>query len=238
MRTQKILKTSAIIFFIVCVIFIAIDIFKVLKINIDFMGMQESKRISSSSKADAVRYEPTEYVITNKEDALEEIKKITVELKNEHIKSGNIEGLFEIANINKIEKFFYEYEKYVIVKYKLLNIIEDLPVLYKATKNNNTAELKSYFDKNLIYLENYYGITSSDDFITFVNSLKFLENNDIKIAVIQDATIYFDYNSDILTFNMKMISDNDNSNVYPIKVQYYESSSNQVAPYVEIRINE
>ena len=220
-----------------CVVFVAIDIFRVLEINIDFMQMQSSKRISSSSKADSVRYEPTEYVIGNKEDVLEEIKKITLNLKDEHVNFGSTEGLFEIANINKIEKFFYEYEKYAIVKYKLLNIISDLPTLCNNTKNSSDTALNEYFDKNLAHLESYYGITNRKDFIAFANSLDFLRDTVIKVAIVQDVTIYLDYNKDILTFNMKIVGENDNSSVYTVKVQYYESSNNQIAPYVEFKTN-
>ena len=103
MQFQKIITRLAIILLIICGIILAVDLFKVLKINFSFMGMQSSERISSSSSVDSVRYEPTNYVIANKEEALEEIKKITLDLKNEYINSNKDENLFEIANINKIE---------------------------------------------------------------------------------------------------------------------------------------
>ena len=97
MRTQKILKRLAMILLIVCVVFIVIDLFKVLKINIDFMRMQSSSRISSSSITPEVRYEPNnEYIITNKEDVLEEIKIMTLELKEEYMTSEVEKELFEM----------------------------------------------------------------------------------------------------------------------------------------------
>ena len=88
MRAQKILKNFAIICLILCVIFLAIDIFRTLKINIDFLSMQSSDRISLSSEADEVRYEPTKYTIKNRAEALEEIKKIVIGLKNEYNSSN------------------------------------------------------------------------------------------------------------------------------------------------------
>ena len=237
MRIQKILKNCAIIFFIICIVILAIDLFKVLKINFDFMGMQSAERISSSSKADEVRYEPTDYKIANKDEALEEIKNITLKLKENHVNSENVEELFEIANINKIEPFFYEYEKYAIVKYKLLNIIEDLPKLHKEINGFGNTGLKNYFNNNVAYIENYYGITSSDKFISFASSLDFLGDSKVEIAIVEDVTIEFDYDNDLLKFNMKIIADNGNSEVFAVKSDYYKTSNNQINPYVTLMIN-
>lgn len=232
MQFQKIITRLAIILLIICGIILAVDLFKVLKINFSFMGMQSSERISSSSSVDSVRYEPTNYVIANKEEALEEIKKITLDLKNEYINSNKDENLFEIANINKIEKFFYEYSKYAVVKYKLLNIIEDLPKIHKATANYTDNQLTTYFNDNSTHIENYYGITSSGEFINLAKSLSFLGSGKIEVAILQDTTISFNYETDVLTFSMKMKAENGKSSNYLVTAKYYRSSDNQVAPYV------
>lgn len=237
MQFQKILKKVAVLFLIICIVLIVIDLFKILKINFNFINMQSSERISSINNADAIKYEPTDYIITNKEDALEEIKKITMELKKQYINSNKKEDLFEIANINKIENFFYEYEKYAIVKYKLLNIIEDLPKLYKNTKGYSDNQLKSYFEQNSVHIESYYGIKNSSDFVNLAKSLDFLDNSGVKLAVVLDSTINFDYENDVLTFNMRISSNNDKRGVYLIKSEYYKTSDNQVTPYVSFKVN-
>ena len=133
MRAQRILKGFVIISMIVCIVFLAIDLFKTVKINFNYAQMQSTTRISTSSSTEQLRYEPTDYKITNKEDVLEQIKKITLELKDEQNIADTI-GLFEIGNIQKIEPFFYEYEQYITVKYKLLNIVEYLPRLHRTIK--------------------------------------------------------------------------------------------------------
>lgn len=232
MRFQKIITRLAIILLIICGIILAVDLFKVLKINFSFMGMQSSERISSSSSADSVRYEPTNYVIANKEDVLEEIKKMIVDLRNEYQNSNKKEDLFEIANINKIENFFYEYSKYAVVKYKLLNIIEDLPKLYSATKNYTDTQLTTYFNSNSTHIESYYGITDSSEFIKLAKSLNFLGDGKIDVAIVSDTTIDFNYENDTLTFSMKMKAENGKSSNYFVRAKYYRSSDNQVAPYV------
>lgn len=232
MKSQKILRNFAIIVMIVCIIILAIDLFKVLKINVDFLGMQSSSRISSSSNAAEVKYEPTDYMIANKDDALDEIKKITVDLKNEYVESNKKEEAFEIANIHKLSNFFYTYDKYAVVKYKLLNIIEDLPILYKATQGSTDAQLKSYFNNNIMHIENYYGITSSDEFINLANTLSFLGNGKIKNAIVLVESINFDYDNDILDFSIELVADNGQSTNYYVKAHYYKTSDNQVTPYV------
>lgn len=234
MRAQKALKTVGIIFLIVCVIFIAIDIFKVLKININFIGMQSSDRISASSSIDEIRYEPTDYKIANKDEALDEIKQIVVALKEDYSKKEIKEDLFEIGNIHKIENLFYNYESYAVVKYKLLNIIEDLPKLNSTIKGFNNSQLKVYYNENKAYIEKYYGITDSNKFIEFAKSLSFLDNGDIKRVAIDVASINFDYDNNNLKFNIKLRADNDNIVTYSIRCDYYKSSDAQVKPYVKI----
>lgn len=236
MRAQKILKTCAMIFLIVFVVILAIDVFKTLKINFDFLGMQQSKRISSSSNNDSVRYEPSEYIINNKEDVIEEVEKMVVELRANKT-AAETEGLFEIANIHKLETFFYEYEQYAIVKYKLLNIIDELPILYKNTKGYTDTQLESYFSEKSTYIEKYYGITSSEDFINLVKSLSFLGNGKIKLAIVETITIDFDLDNDTLRFNIKLKADNNESSTYAVKAQYFKTSDNQVTPYMSFIFN-
>jgi len=232
MRFQKILRRLAIIFFIICVVFLAIDIIKNIKISIDFMAMQSSGRISSSSTNDKVRYEPTNYVIANKEDALEEIKKITLGLKNEYEKSNEKVNLFEIGNIHKLEDYFYEYKSYAVVKYKLLNIIDDLPKLYSKIKGYGDSQLETYFNENSNYIESYYGITSSSEFIDLAKSLSFLGNGKIKKVVVDTGSIELDYENDVLIFDTKLRADNGNVETYFVRADYNKSRDNQVKPYV------
>ena len=124
MRVSKLLRRLAIVLFIGCIVIFSIDLLKILKVNLDFLGMQSTDRISSSSENEKIRYEPTDYVIANKDEVLAEIKNITIDFKEEYINSNKKTNLFEIANIDKLQGFFYEYQKYAVVKYKLLNIIQ------------------------------------------------------------------------------------------------------------------
>lgn len=235
MRAQKILRRVAIFFLVVCIIFLAIDVIKTLKINFDYMQMQSSKRISLSSNEPEIRYEPTDYKISNKEDMLEQVKEVVRDLKAEQ-SSDDIEGLVEIGNINKIEVFFYNYEQYTIVKYKLLNIMEDLPKLYKATKGYTNDQLKNYFENNSVHIDSYYGITSSDEFVELAKSLSFLGNNEISFAAVRTASIDFSYDLDTLTFNFRLDA-GDNTAIYRVKAQYYKASDNQVTPYLSFKVN-
>ena len=232
MRLQNKIKNVAAILFIVCAIILGISIIKTLKININFLKMQSPERISSSSKKEKINYEPTDYTIVNKDEVLEEVKKITLEFKNEHINSGSTEGLFEIANINKIEKYFYGYDKYAVVKYKLLNIVDNLPKLYKATKGKSNVELEKYFNNNTADIEYYYGITKYSDFEALVNSLGFLGGNNVKTALVQSLTIDFDYDNDVLGFQIGIISNSNMLKNYSVLVQYFLEDENQIAPYV------
>ena len=236
MRAQKILRTCAIIFLIIFIVILALDLFDVLKINFNFLGMQKSERMATSSNNDAVRYEPTDYMITNKEEALEEIKKIALELKANKT-NAETAGLFEIANIHKLETFFYEYEQYTVVKYKLLNIIDELPILYKNIKGYADTQLESYFSENSAYIEKYYGITSSEDFINLANSLSFLGNGKVKLAIVETITIDFNFDTDTLRFNIKLKADNNESSTYVVKAQYFKTSDNQVTPYMSFVFN-
>ena len=232
MRSQKIVKTIALILLIAAIVFLAIDIIKSLTISFNYMGMQSSERISLSSNVPEIRYEPTDYEIVNKDDVLEQIKKIALDLKNNK-SSKDVEGLVEIGNIHKIEGFFYEYEQYAVVKYKLLNIIEDLPKLYKATKGLSNEQLINYFDQNAVHVENYYGIVSSEEFISLVKSLSFL-NNKIGFTAVRTATIEFDYDHDVLLFNLR-VDAGEKTEIYSVKAEYYRSTDNQVKPYVTFK---
>lgn len=235
MRFQKILKNFAIVVLIISIILLAVDIFKMLKINFNFMDMQSSNRISTTSTVDSVRYEPTNYVIANKEDALTEIKQITLGLKNDYINSNNKAKLFEIGNIHKIENLFYTYKSYAIVKYKLLNIIEDMPKLYNATKGYSNEQLTNYFNNNSAYIDKVYGITTATDFIELSKSLKFLDNSKIKYATVEVVTIDFDYDNDCLTFDMEL--EGNSIGWYSVRTDFYKSNDNQVKPYVSFIVN-
>lgn len=234
MRFQKILKNLAIILLIICAVILAIDVIKNLKININFMKMQSSDRISFSSNEPKVKYEPTAYLIANKEDVLEEIKNLTIELKTQYENSVNKEKLFEIGSIHKIKNLFYDYQKYAVVKYKLLNIIEDLPKLYKETAGYTDSQLEKYFDDNFMHIENYYGITESGKFIVFAKSLHFLSGDKIEAVTLRDSSISFDYDNDILDFYIIIKTESGRSAEYSINIDYYESSDNQVKPYLKI----
>lgn len=234
MRAQKILIRAAIIFFVMCIIFLGIDIFKTLKISIDFNKMQSTDRIASSSNAPEIKYEPTRYVILNKEEFLEDVKKITIELKSEYINSKEKKKMFEIANIHKIEGFFYTYELYTVVKYKLLNLVEEFPKLYSNIRNYNDNQLEEYFNTNASYIEKYYGITLDSEFVEFAKSLNFLENEKITNAIVDVETIDFDYENDTLKFKIKLKTNNDKNISYLIKAEYYRSSDNQVKPYIKV----
>ena len=233
MRAQRILKGFVIISMIVCIVFLAIDLFKTVKINFNYAQMQSTTRISTSSSTEQLRYEPTDYKITNKEDVLEQIKKITLELKDEQNIADTI-GLFEIGNIQKIEPFFYEYEQYITVKYKLLNIVEYLPRLHRTIKGYTNEQLINYFNENSSYIEKCYGITASDEFVSLAKSLSSLGNNDISFAAVRTASIEFDYESDMLLFIFR-VDAGENSEIYSVKVEYYKSNDNQVKPYVTFK---
>jgi len=195
--------------------------------------MQSSDRISSSSNADEVRYEPTNYIITNKEDALDEIKKITLALKEEYTNSNKDLNLFEFGNIHKIENLFYDYKSYAVVKYKLLNIIEDLPKLYNATKGLDNNGLESYLSNNSADIEELYGITYEEEFIDLAKSLSFLENGKVDLSVIDIATVDLDYDNDVLIFEIRVKAENGNIKTYFVRADYYKSNTNQVKPYVK-----
>lgn len=234
MRTQKFIKIFVIACFIACGIFIAIDIIKSLKISADFMKMQESSRITSSSNEAAIRYEPTDYNIKNKGEMLDAVKNLTYDLKSNFVVSKD---LFEIANIHKIESYFYEYKKYLVVKYKLLNIIDDLPKIYSQTKGVTNAEIENYFNKNRDHIEKYYGITESSEFVELAKSLNFLGSDKVNLAIILTETIAFEPDSEVLTFYIKLKTNKDNK-VYFVKVCYTKTSDLQVLPYLSFIVND
>lgn len=233
MRFRQLLINIAVTLLIIGTIFLLIDLVKTVAVTAGYRNNQSSsQRISSSSNASEIRYAPETVVITNKEDALTEIKKITLSLKDEYEKSQNKERLFEIANIHKIKNLFYNYEKYAIVKYKLLNIIEDLPKLKKATNGYSAEQLKNYFDQNSEYIEEYYGIIDNSNFAKLIKSLEFLGSSNIAFATLNSSTIRFDQNNDVLNFKIELGVENGNSKFYIVNSNYYKSSDNQIFPYV------
>lgn len=237
MRVSKLLRRLAIVLFIGCIVIFSIDLLKILKVNLDFLGMQSTDRISSSSENEKIRYEPTDYVIANKDEVLAEIKNITIDFKEEYINSNKKTNLFEIANIDKLQGFFYEYQKYAVVKYKLLNIIEDLPKLHSTTKNYTDSQLNDYLKNNSTHIEKCYGITSNDKFVELAKSLSFLGSGKTDMAIILDATVDYDYDDDTLEFYIQLVSENNKSQNYFVKADYYKSTDNQVTPYVSFSVN-
>lgn len=233
MQVDKWIKRIAIIFMIVCAVILAIDVIKRIKISIDFMGMQSTSRISNSSDVSEIKYEPTDYEIANKDEVIDEIKNMVIELKAEHESSNKKIDADEIANIHKLENYFYEYKSYAITKYKLLNIAEELPKTYKATKGYSKEQLVSYFNEKKADIEYYYGITSSDKFAEFAKSLSFLGSGKVELMIVQTNSISFDYENDKLKFDVKVKGDNGNSKMYTVRMQYYKTSDNQVTPYLE-----
>lgn len=231
MRYQKFLKGLVYFLIIVCSVVLIIDAIRLIKIEIHYINMNSTTRISASSTNEAVRYEPTEYKIKNKEQVLKNIEEFTAKLKNDNSKFAT-DQLFEIGGIYKVSYLFINYEQYMAAKYKLLNIIDELPKLYKVTIGYTSEKIAEYFDKNSSYIEQYYGITTKSDFENLVKSLSFLKNTNIKMAELADETVNYDTENNILTFSIILYTENGDASIYSVKLNYFKTSEAQVVPYL------
>lgn len=116
------------------------------------------------------------------------------------------------------EKYSGKLKTSQISEYFQKNIKEDLPNLYKEVKKYNEAKLKEYYEKNITYIKNNFGITNFEDFKKFsmkvqnintnlekwykinINKESFVDNSDLNGYSYVEYNVEYEDNS-ILNFS-------------------------------------
>ena len=116
------------------------------------------------------------------------------------------------------EKYSGKLKTSQISEYFQKNKKEDLPNLYKEVKKYNEAKLKEYYEKNITYIKNNFGITNFEDFKKFsmkvqnintnlekwykinINKESFVDNSDLNGYSYVEYNVEYEDNS-ILNFS-------------------------------------
>ncbi|MBQ7668739.1 MAG: hypothetical protein IJS47_05380 [Clostridia bacterium] len=232
---DKVLYGMAIALVVLCAIFLGYDIWKVAKVEVGYLETTTNSRVSVSKSKKELKYKPTNNVVEHGDEIFEAVKEVAFSLNS--TKKGSTNTL-EIKNIQKIQEYFLEYKKYLVVKYKLINIIEDIPNLYRATSGASNESKTQYFLNNKDKIEKIYGIKDKDTFVDFANTLGNFNNGRVVSASIRISSIVFDVDNHDLMFNFVLFSSKDKYIEYAVTSSYYDFTDNQVAPFVAIRTME
>jgi len=221
-----------IVLLVLSIIVFGRDLLELLGIGTRFLATTTESRVSNKSTLTSIKYSSTDNIVEHKNEIFIKLK----DYNNTLIaKKGEVdEEIFEIKNIHKIKDYYMDYKKYFIVKYKLFNMIEDIPKLRESTQNMTDLELSSYFSNNRDYIENIYGITDSNVFREFVKSLSFFNNSEVKSASVRISSIINDKETFTLMFKLVLFNNKDEMQEYHINSDYYKTTENQIAPYIGI----
>lgn len=138
----------------------------------------------------------------------------------------------EIKYFFKLAKYFPSFKTYYIAKLKVQDTLtNELPLLYKNTSNLSEAELKTYFNNNITYLETKWGIKNFNDFYELILTIKELNNLEITSYELEES--YFTL-PEQGTINFRIIlTPKNNTPIYLAAIsEIYNSNEYQVAPLV------
>ena len=231
----KVLRIVTIIVIIVCVLFLAYDLLKVAMVEARYAQTTVTGRVSVNKSMKELKYKPTDNVVEHADAIFNNVKAEASSLNNS--KKDDIKVL-EIKNVHKLQDYYIEYKKYLIVKYKLINIVEDISRLSNATSGMNDVQLTQYFSTNKDSIEKIYGIADSNNFVKFAKTLDFFKNGKIESASVRNSSIVFDVESHTLRFSLAIFIDAKNYQEYQLTSKYYESSDNQISPLLTIDLME
>ena len=163
-----------------------------------------------------------------------DLVKQMVYINSEFMKTMPIEASENnvVKNFYKLEQFFPTFKYYYIAKLKVRNAIyTELPILYDNTHALSDLELQEYFNNNIDYLEEKWGINDFSKFAGIVSTIK--QTNGKKIASCELEDSYF-YTSSTGVLNFRIIVTlEDTSTLYVnAKAYSYETNEYQSAPIV------
>lgn len=126
--------------------------------------LKEKKNISFSTEEERKQY------IQTQESKVDNIGEEVVEES-----AGGYNGV-EIGNVNKLTEIIADINLYINLEDKLLSTIAFLPSIAKETKEivKKGKEESHYKTTQAFWIENY-GIATSEDYVTFINTLDFAE---------------------------------------------------------------
>ncbi len=104
---------------------------------------------------------------------------------------------------------------------------------YTDTFGMNKTALKQYFENNKNTIAMQTGLTTSDDFASFINKIQIYKNNDIKCVeakIVDDS--YADEDNDYISFKVKLIYDNNSELEFKV---YLSNSDFRDIPIIIIK---
>lgn len=231
MKKKRGIYIVVIVLLVLCIIIFGKDLLDLIKLNLSFLSTKTETQVVVKDSMKSIKYAANDNIVENNDEILKELK----ELNNTLIANDrDNDNIFEIKNIHKIKDYYPEYKRYFIVKYKLFNMVEDIPNLYNKTKSLTDTQLENYFYNNANIIEQKYGIADKESFVNFANSLDFLNNKEITSVSIRISSIVCDAENYNVTFNLVLFTGENDYREYKIKTDYYITTDNQTAPYVTI----
>lgn len=165
-----------------------------------------------------------------------------LELVNSYLKVNNsfIENLSkeintenDIKNIENLVNGFPSYKYYYSANLKLKNaIFEGIPYLLNNTVNISNAELESFFNDNLDYLEKTFGITSLSQLNAIISNLSSLGVADITYAEIVENSVMYNPYGQSTSFGINIGSQPDNCIYFSVNAYHGYDTKNQKAPVI------
>lgn len=185
----------------------------------------------STRQYDKLKYK-TEIQFTDK--SKEVLNKVFIAINDELLENNTFDTKYEdIGGFYELQPYFLEYKLYLATKYKVQNIMSELPNILDKTANLSDDELNIYYENNKENLEKTFGIENVEEFTILVKGLKSLKDSDELKLVTYPKGIYHNTRERKISIFCDIIG-NDAVASVNLHFKPYYTSLNQSAPYVKI----
>jgi len=230
---QKLIK-------IFCVVIMAIIIFLVVKDMIlplvNNIVLHLDKEYNNDVTISNNEFNSLKYKSAAIEDIEErDILDMAVILINENLIKNNefASNYDDIDRFYELQPYFLEYKLYLSTKYKVKQILDELPSLINKTAGLSESGINSYYEQNSEYIDKVFGIENAEEFKVAINSLKPLKSQKkLKLTYNPDSIFHNTSQRTISIFSI--IEGKDSMASVNFKFMPYYSTVNQSAPYVKI----
>lgn len=205
---------------------IADDILKEIDKNTNTQNEVTSKSFS------ALKYKAENAISKSDRKILDEVM---IALNEELVTNNKFNNSYsDIDGFYDLQPYFLEYKLYLATKYKVKDIMEELPAFLSEVSNFSESDIISYYNNNKKYLDEKFGIETVDELQNFIICLKQLKLSKSVKLHFYSSTIY--HNAKNRTISIFGDIEGENNTYTSVNFQFkpYYSTVNQASPYVKI----
>lgn len=139
----------------------------------------------------------------------------------------------DIKYFYKLENYFPEFKYYYITKLKVQDtLFNELPLLYNNTYSLSKDELQTYFNTNIQYLVEKWGVNNFDEFYDLVLTIKELNGENVSKYELEESYFYM-ANKGAVIFRIILTTESNSSVYLAVKSEVYNSTDYQSSPVVK-----